>query len=151
MGYGPRALLLYDDAMQYVKEVAYLDLEFCSWRGGELIEDISGICVTADLWSYLSSKFIIGVSVREMSVTIGDTFRERCPGIVVPLFKELVLPRTLCATKKEKWCFDTGAIPNAEMFTGVGLPLFVTQRIKDLLCSYGVKGLRFEEAHAICP
>ena len=32
------------------------------------------------------------------------------------------------------------------MFTGLGLPLFVSERAKELIVAYGVSGLEFGEA-----
>ena len=84
------------------------------------------------MWEFLRSSAISGVSVRDMTVTVGDDFHELCPGCVVPVFKELVLPRTVTGVKDNGWVLDLRTIPEADMFTGVGMPLFVTSRIKAL-------------------
>ena len=145
-GYGPTARLRYGPEMRYIEEVGYLDLEFLVWSGGDLIQDVGQFCVTSELWGFLRSNSVKGVYTREMTVTIGNDFHELCPGVSVPRFEELVLPRQASATKQDKWILDAKTIPDAEMFTGIGLPLFVNHRIKDLFEKYGVKGLRFDDA-----
>lgn len=145
-GYGPDAVLLYDKQNRYIQKVEYLDLEFEVWLGGELVQHIACFCVSEALWGYLKGNGVTGVSVREMKVTPGDIFFELNPHRVIPCFKELVLPRTLIGEKSHGWKIKKDSIPDADMFTGTGLPLFVTAHMKEMLSRYGVTGLEFEEA-----
>jgi len=145
-GFGPMARIKYDPANTYIQEVEYLDLQFDVWLGGELVQDVGCFCVSVSLWDYLSRNKIKGVSVRDMSVTPGEQVNDLHPERVIPQFKELVLPRTLRGQRLDRWQLDGKSIPNADMFTGSGLPLFVSERAKELLVAYGVSGLEFEEA-----
>jgi hypothetical protein len=143
-GYGPSAVLRYDSSGTYIHTVEYLDLEFLVWGGGELIQDKGCFCVTDALWRYLSTKGLKGVSIRPMTVTVGDQFRELYPGRTVPTFQELVIAKATNGKCDTNWILETDTVPQADMFSGVGLPLVVTERVKDALCAYGVSGLRFE-------
>jgi hypothetical protein len=145
-GYGPAALLTYDDNVQYIKRVDYLDLIFDVWLGGELVQDVQCYCVTVPLWHYLTSNGITGVSVRHMTVTRGDYMNEFHANRVIPDFKELVLPRCLLGQKREHWHIKKTSIPDADMFTGIGLPLFVSELARGVLVRYGVSGLVFQQA-----
>jgi hypothetical protein len=145
-GFGPRARIKYDSANTYIKEVQYLDLIFDVWLGGELVQDVGCYCVSVSLCDYLSKNGIKGVSVRDMTVTPGEQVNDSHPGRVIPQFKELVLQRTLQGQQTSGWVLDSKSIPDADMFTGLGLPLFVSERAKELLVAYGVSGLDFEDA-----
>jgi hypothetical protein len=145
-GLGPNAIVTYDPSYTYIQDVQFLDLEFEVWLGGELVQHIDCYCVSVALWDYLSKNAIRGVAVREMSVTEREQVNDLHPGRVIPQFKEVVLPRTLRGHHSDRWLLDSDSIPDADMFTGLGLPLFVSERVKQLLISYGVIGLEFEEA-----
>ena len=145
-GFGPKARIQHDPANTYVQEVQYLDLIFDVWLGGELVQDVSCYCVSVSLWDYLSKNGIRGVSVREMLVTAGEQVNDSYPGRVIPQFRELVLSKTLKGKRADGWVLDGKSIPAADMFSGLGLPLFVSERAKDLLIAYRVRGLEFEEA-----
>ena len=147
-GFGPKARIIYDSTNSYVQEVQYLDLIFDVWLGGELVQDVSCYCVSEPLWDYLSKTGIKGISVREMTVTLGEYVKHSHPGRVIPAFKELVIPRTLHCQRTDRWTLDVKSVPNADLFTGLGLPLFANERAKQLLVAYGVSGLVFEEASA---
>ena len=127
-GYGETAVLVYDEGGRFIQNVEYLDLIFDVWRGGELVQDVECYCVTTSLWNYLDANGIKGVSVRGMTTTPGDYMIEMEPDRIIPQFEELVLPRGLRGRWADGWTIEKSTIPIADMFTGPGLPLFVTER-----------------------
>jgi len=143
-GLGPNAIYKYDSKRSYIQEIEYLDLEFEVWLGGELVEHVDCYCVSARLWKYLSEHGIRGVSVRDMAVTAGPHVNDAYPNRVIPLFKELMLPRTLEGQRAAHWVLNSKSIPDADMFTGLGLPLFITERVRNLLVAYGSSGAEFD-------
>lgn len=145
-GYGPAAAIDYDSQRISIKQIRYLDLIFDVWLGGELVQDVGCFCVTVALWDFLKQHDIQGVSVRPMDVTLGEHVNDMHPGRVIPQFLELVIPRTARGRQADGWILDAMSIPKAEMFTGVGIPLIVTRRVKDLICSYPVSGIEYQTA-----
>ena len=81
-----------------------------------------------------------------MTVTPGENVNDLYPNRVIPQFKELVLPRGLRGAKDDAWRIEKDSIPNADLFTGTGLPLFMSEHGRKLLLRYGVSGLETEEA-----
>jgi hypothetical protein len=145
-GYGPNAVLVYDKNGKYIERVDYLDLMLDIWLGGELIQHVQCFCTTTRLWDFLRHSNLVGVAVRDMTVTLGEHLNDTHPNRVIPQFKELVLQRGLQGQRNNGWRIQKESVPNAEMFTGIGLPLFVAERVRALLVRYGVTGLEFEQA-----
>ena len=155
---GPSAVYRYDPTNSFIEEVDYLDLEFEVWLGGELVTNIGSYCVSAALWAFLCEQGISGVSVREMTVTPRLAISERA----IPKFKELVLVRTARgsnihypippdgpypdADRFASGCIlEAASIPGADMFAGGHLPLIITERCHQVLCSYPRTGASFYE------
>jgi hypothetical protein len=145
-GYGPGAVLAYDSQGRYVERVDYLDIIFDAWLGGELIQHVGSFCVTQSLWDYFVANQVRGVFVRDMAVTRGDQVNQLYPGRVIPVFKQLVLPVSAKGKARGGLTIELESLPEAEMFTGLGLPLIVNNRVKELLTAYGVTGLEYEKA-----
>ena len=148
-GFGPRAKLTYDLANSVDLEVEFLDLEFEVWRGGELVQNVNCFCVTAALADWLKRNAVIGISFRDVVVTQGENLNRFHPRRSIPEFAELVLPRCAQGWRANRWSIEKASIPQAEMFTGSGLPLLVTGRVVKVLSEYGVSGLQIEQADAV--
>jgi hypothetical protein len=149
-GYGESAVLVYGESLRYIREVKYLDLIFDVWLGGDLVQDVECYCVTADLWDHLEANEVKGVSVREMTVTPGEHVNELHPGRIIPVFKELVLPRGARGKQTiDGFRVEQASIPHADMFTGTGMPLIVTDRARQLMVNYGVREVEFTFAAVV--
>ena len=169
-GLGPTAVYHRDSHGLIV--VDYLDLEFEVWLGGEFVEDSDCYAVTEELWNALKSLDLKGVSTRAMTVTPGPDVNRNFPGRVFPRFLELVVPRS--ATGKYNHGLEStmilsedvyleqqeesttqvilgkihrDSIPDADMFSGPGLPLIATSRVRDFLKNYG--GVLFLRSYRI--
>lgn len=147
-GFGPKSVLEYDEGGHSIARVDHLDLEFEVWLGDEIVTCVGHYCVSEKLWEYLVANGIKGVSVREMTVSQSEDFDELCPGVVIPPFKELVVPQTLRGNYAPLE-IEAASIPNAETFRGPKLPLIVTERIRNLLVAFGLKAVIFEEARVV--
>ena len=134
---------VYDATGKYIQSVDFLDLIFDIWLGSEMVQHVQCYCVTTRLWNYLMDNGIQGVSVRPMTVTPGDELNELHPGRTIPEFKELLLPRGLQGQQQDGWKLKKSCVPTADMFTGPGLPLFVSENAKELLVQAGVSGVEF--------
>lgn len=148
-GYGPTAVLRYNEDNPdniYIEEVEYLDLEFRVWLGSEVVQHVESVCVSKALWKYLVGNGIRGVGVRDMTVTPRPAFPRLDGGKIIPPFVELVLERSAEGEEIEgSWRINESTIPDADMFSGLGLPLCISERAKDMFVAYGVTGVEYRE------
>ena len=76
--------------------------------------------------------------------------RTRHPDVLIPEFKELVLPRSLRAEKdNNEWLIELSTIPEADFFAGRYTPLFVNSRGRSLVEEYGVTHVTFHPAKVV--
>ena len=168
-GLGPTAVSHRDS--QGLIVVDYLDLEFDVWLGGQFVVSEGCYAVTETLWNAMKSINLKGVSTRPMTVTPGDQLHLMYQG-AIPCFLELVVPRSAIGEFEYKTRrrlimqedvdaeeqaegedqiilgkIERQSIPEADMFSGRGLPLIVTSRVRDFLKNYG--GVRLFRSHRV--
>ena len=147
--FGPEAILRYDDAGRYIQDVDYLDIEFQVWLGGDLVSKTAWYGISQPLWEHISDR-VKGVSIRKMTVTPGEQVNDRHPGRKIPQFLELVVSRSVEGREDRDGCVIVRTtIPDADVFTGLGLPLIVSGHAKELLRSYGIPESDFKKVRVI--